>query len=365
MSSPFNTNEADGPTYPSFCQSLSFMYTLLTQIEYQILDKLNIRTNQSHPPEIKLDEWQLDGWQAQHLPHWLSYLDIFGSKAAQDFHYKDSVAVHLSVKLKVLDLMGYFTHPMSSDNPEDSLSGLSSFAHALQKCKTSNACAGILFIEACRTRLLNDQSLLVQPTPKDKEVLMDILPTEELKLAILGARIMSLIKLDRTGSNGAQQSPWNMNIIAFSNLARLSFNVLQQLNLVMAFVTFRGRQFNDVSNSRIFENLVLNEVPTPHMGFVALSVFVSPVPMSIQKLQQLFPDATNLEEDLKEAATFFHTAFEMVGVINEDDSNIPNDQTERIKSAYHFCSAKLRAITGSDKGFEAVCPDKAQGYQNY
>lgn len=359
LSSPFNTDEALGPIYPAFCQSLSFMYTLLTQIEYQILDKLQIRTNQNHPPEIKLDEWMLEHWQPNHLPHWLTYLDIFGTKATQDFIYKDSVAVHLSVKLKVLDLMGYFTHPMNSDNPDDSLSGLSSFATALHKCKTVNACAGILFIEACRTRLLNDQSLLVTPTRE-----LDVLPTEEMRLAILGARIMSLINLNRSVSTPAPQSPWNLNIIAFSNLARLSFNVLQQLNLVMAFVTFRGRKFADVNNEKIFENLVLNHAPTPHMGFVAYTVFSAPPeqPMSMARLSQLYPDASNLEEDLKDAAAFFYTAYEMVQVINEDDSNIPGDQTERIKLAYHFCSERLRAIQGAN--FEEVCPDR-RGYSGF
>lgn len=336
--------------FERFKMALNFMHPLLVQIAYQVIDKFRPTQHQggSRPPEIKLDEWDLQGWQPDHLPYWLTYLELTGVRARPNATYSDSVAANFAIRLKVLDLMGYFTHAMNSDAFDDS--GLSSFAWALKQCHHTNACPGVLFIEACRTGMMVGDSFLVKRDGSQH----DVPPTHTP--ALLGARIMSLMPLRRTKVDQPGQ-PWNMNVVAFSNVARLSFNVLQQLNLVMTVNTLTGLNGlhpSEITPAQIFDNLIFKEPPTPHMGLVAYRIFALDESWTIEKLQRTFPEATNLIEDLEEAAKFFCTAYKMAVEMMNDDSGIESARLEEIKNAYHYCSERLRAFSPN---FAEACPD--------
>lgn len=351
--SPTFIADSPGPQragYERFKNALNFLHPLLVQIAYQVIDKFRLHSHQgsNRPPEIKLDEWDLLGWTPEHLPFWLTYLHLTGVRARANAEYVDSVAANFAIRLKVLDLMGYFTHAMNSDVPDDS--GLSSFAWALKRCSYTNACPGVLFIEACRTGMLVGDSFLVKQDGSP----LNLNPDPACAHALLGARIMSLMRLRRGNGKQTETQPWNMNVIAFSNVARLSFNVLQQLNLVMSFNTLTGLDFaSKTTPADVFENLIFKEAPTPHMGLVAYKLFAPEETWTLDRLQKSFPEATHLIEDLKDAAEFFRSAYEMAVEMMNEDSGIEHQRLEAIKEAYHYCSMRLRAFPELAES----CPD--------
>lgn len=326
-----------GVVFERFRMSINFMHPLLVQIVYQVIDcfrsERNVPSTDSRPPKIELDEWDLVGWESHHLPFWLTYLELTGVRARSTATYESSVAAHFAIRMKVLDLMGYFTHAMSSDVPDDS--GLSSFAWALKKCDYKNACAGVLFIESCRTCMLNGEDFLHREG--------DVVNSH----AMLGARIMSLMRLRRQKKD-QQLQPWCMNIIAFNNIVRISFNVLQQLNLVMAFNTLNAPSFqynnDDLTAAEVYQQLIFKEAPTPHMGFVAYAIFSSDEPTSIDKLRRNFSDASHLVEDLTAAVEFFKSAVDMAEAMRGEDSGISSKCLDDIRDAYDYCSQKLSHI---------------------
>eukprot|EP00758_Cryptobia_borreli_P006625 Tbor_TRINITY_DN5184_c2_g9::TRINITY_DN5184_c2_g9_i1::g.25855::m.25855 len=283
-----------------------------------------------NPPKIILNEWSLNTLEEEMRARgvrslkpqedWLRNLDYMSSKGEQSppghpWYKSEDIYIYATC-LKSIDLMGYFTH--STIVGESDESGTSVFADALCRCRDDPPrihTAALLFIESVRTDHLHGKVCIVKGE--------STAPVAKL----LAARIMSLVPLRMDGSKW--EGPFNIQVFAYNQIVCFLYTALQSLVEAVATTTLsqeiRARDpYNEPWIGSSFDILrakfTCRDPPSPFMGFVALYLMNTPLEqISWDSIKATFPNATHIQEDIKDAFLFFTKARDMIGILATDN----------------------------------------------
>lgn len=323
----------DSPEYRTVAE---FIIPLRTQIVYQLVQSLqhnqieitwvrryNRETNSRELPILQPPQIRLDQWNTQSVIGVQYFTDVlpFAQLAVNQCVYRSTSQAHAAVLLKILDLLGYFTHATQTNSTE--VSGPSVYSTALEYCKIPSLSEyAVLLIELIRTKTLTERCLFYQPKSSSARPppLAGLDPS-----IIFASRLLSIVPL-------RLKQPWTGPICAdlcgFSGMARSVQRTLRSLAEVITVITHceNTRQPSAPFTVAQYQLDVQAKLPfsTPLMcaaGVVVQYMMSNVANLNIDSLEKAFPDCLNLREDLSSLFYFWFYAGQIIKVLYEDDQH--------------------------------------------
>lgn len=352
----------DSPEYRSVAE---FIIPLRTQIVYQLVQSLhrpqNIeitwvrRYNREansrelpilQPPQIRLDEWNTT--QIGKDVMFFTEVIPFSQAAVGQHTYRTTHQANAAVLLKILDLLGYFTHATQTNSTE--VSGPSVYSAALENCKIPSLSEyAVLLIELIRTKTLTEKHLFFAPKTATAPPLTHVDPS-----IIFASRLLSIVPIRM---KSAWKGPICADLCGFTGMARSVQRTLRSLAEVIAVITYcensRGTQapFNVSSyHADVQPNLPFFTPLMSGSGVLVQYIMENRV-SNLAHLESVFPDCLSLAQDLSSLFYFWYYAGQIIKVLYDDEPQSMQGTYTTFANANHILHGLPVALLGPAYGF--------------
>jgi hypothetical protein len=352
----------DSPEYRSVAE---FIIPLRTQIVYQLVQSLhrphNIeitwvrRYNREansrelpilQPPQIRLDEWNTQPISKDAM----YFTDVipYAQSAVSQHIYRTTHQANSAVLLKILDLLGYFTHATQTNSTE--VSGPSVYSAALEHCKIPSLSEyAVLLIELIRTKTLTEKHLFYAPKTTSAQALTHVDPC-----IVFASRLLSIVPVRM---KTAWRGPICADLCGFTGMARSVQRTLRSLAEVIAVITYvdnsRGQPapFNVSSYHADVQPNLPFFTPLMSGSGVLIQYIMENRVANMVHLETVFPDCLSLAQDLSSLFYFWYYAGQMIKVLYDDEPH-SMDQTYRMfTNACHVLHGIPVALLGPSYAF--------------